>query len=241
LETHDEVLTRELVRERVLAIKGKLRESALDSSNPPELLAVTKTQPISTVEMLPFDEIAGVGENRADETLRKYGRDWKKSRIHMVGRLQTNKVHSIIDRVSLVQSLDRVSLAEELDRCAGTSGLILDCLVQVNIGRETQKGGVPPESTKETVRGFARYSNLRIVGLMAILPMTGSGSDGELEGLRPMFREMRKLFTELREEAIPGTSFSVLSMGMSADSVIAAQEGATMVRIGSALFGARHG
>jgi pyridoxal phosphate enzyme (YggS family) len=238
LETLEEVLTPEIVRERVLSIKKALRENALDPDNPPELLAVTKTQPISTVDLLPFDEIAGVGENRADETLRKYGRDWKKSAIHMIGRLQTNKVPSIIDRVSLIQSLDRESLAREIDRCAANAGLILNCLVQVNIGRESQKGGVPPESTKETVRGFARYPNLRIVGLMAILPMVGNL---ELETLRPMFQSMRKLFLELRDEAVNGTSFSILSMGMSADSVIAAQEGATMVRIGSALFGARHG
>jgi pyridoxal phosphate enzyme (YggS family) len=244
VEEH-EVLTRDIVLERVLSIKRSLRENALDSDHPPDLLAVTKTQPISTIDLLPFDEIAGVGENRADETLRKYGRDWKKSQIHMIGRLQTNKVQSIIGRVSLVHSLDRESLAKELDRCAAVAGLKLDCLVQVNIGNESQKGGVPPASTKETVRGFARYPNLRIVGLMAILPMVDPNGNedglGGLEELRPMFRQMRKLYLELQEEAVNGTSFSVLSMGMSADSIIAAQEGATMVRIGSALFGARHG
>ena len=234
-------ITPEELRRRVADIKRILALNAMDPSRPPGLLAVTKTIPAEVIEMLPFDEIDGIGENRAGEIFHKFGRLCQKTKFHMIGRLQTNKVAGIISRVSFIQSLDRDSLAEEIHRHASEAGIAARCLVQVNIGREPQKGGVPPELTRDAVRRFSRYSGIRVMGLMAMLPMVANGAESELEGLRPLFRQMRRLFEEVREDATANTSIEVLSMGMSADAVIAAQEGATMARIGSALFGARHG
>ncbi|MDR1569411.1 MAG: YggS family pyridoxal phosphate-dependent enzyme [Oscillospiraceae bacterium] len=227
---------RRLLAMRVHGIRRALADAARDPQNPPSLLAVTKTVSAERISALPESEIVGIGENRAKEIMEKSGNLVENLRIHMIGRLQTNKVTDIIDRVFMIQSLDRMNLAKEIDRQAGKLGAVARCLVQVNIGHEAQKGGIPPEDTVDTVRAFARLPNLRVEGLMAVLPIAK-----DAETLRPLFRQMRELFDRLRDEAIAGTDILHLSMGMSGDAIIAAQEGATMVRIGSAIFGARNG
>lgn len=224
------------VANRVASIRKTLAEAARDPANPPGLLAVTKTVPVDRILALPLEDVVGIGENRAGEILVKTSSLVENLPIHMIGRLQSNKVADIIDKVFMIQSLDRARLANEVDRQAGMRGIIARCLVQINIGEEAQKGGVPPKETIDTVRAFARLPNLRVEGLMAVLPIAGNAED-----LRPLFRHMRKLFDQLRDEAIAGTRIEHLSMGMSGDAIIAAQEGATMVRMGSAIFGARIG
>ncbi|MDR0396081.1 MAG: YggS family pyridoxal phosphate-dependent enzyme [Oscillospiraceae bacterium] len=236
-------LTREEITARVRAINAALKLNARDPDNPPGLLAVTKTVPIEIISMLPRGEIIGVGENRAQDIREKMAHavecrveQYDNPPIHMIGRLQTNKVVDIIGRVTLIQSLDRIELAGEIDRQAGKRNLTAACLVQVNIGREAQKGGVPPEETMDAVRAFARLPNLRVEGLMAVMPLS---NDEAL--LRALFRSMRGLFERIRAEAIANVRMAHLSMGMSGDAMIAAGEGATMVRMGSAIFGPRQG
>ncbi|GHU71294.1 YggS family pyridoxal phosphate enzyme [Clostridia bacterium] len=232
---------RVIITSRVLKIRAALKANARDPDNPPGLLAVTKTVPIERIALLPMDEVIGIGENRAQEIRLKLANavecrveSVEKLPIHMIGRLQTNKVVDIIGRAALIQSLDRIELAKEIDRQAGRRGIIAPCLVQVNIGQESQKGGVSPGETIDAVRAFARLPSLRIEGLMAVLP---ESDDESL--LRGLFKRMRGLFDQLRELAIPNSAMTHLSMGMSGDAMIAAQEGATMVRLGSAIFGPR--
>ena len=134
----------------------------------------------------------------------------------------------------MVQSLDRYALAQALDTRAQAAGKCMPVLVEVNIGGESQKAGIAPEETESFVRACARLSGLEVRGLIAVMPIAA-----DTEALRPLFRQMRGLFEHLRDLAIDGTAFSELSMGMSGDWQVAAQEGATILRIGSAIFGSR--
>ena len=199
-----------------------------------EICAVTKTQSADTINIAHEGGLATIGENRVQELLDKYDQLNPAFDIHLIGSLQTNKVKYIIDRVNVIQSLDRLSLAEEISRRASARGKTMNALVQVNIAREPQKGGIAEDEIESFIRSCARMDGLRISGLMAIMPLTD-----QPEELRPYFRRMRSWFDRLREENIENTSMDILSMGMSGDCVVAAQEGATMVRLGRALFGAR--
>ena len=154
--------------------------------------------------------------------------------VQLIGSLQTNKVKYIAGWVDMVQSLDRDALAQELSRRAQEHNRVLPVLVQVNIAREPQKGGVDEDELEAFLRRCARLPGIEVRGLMAIMPLVS-----DPEELRPYFRRMRGWFDRLREEGIENTSMDVLSMGMSGDCIVAAQEGATMVRLGRALFGAR--
>jgi len=148
--------------------------------------------------------------------------------------LQTNKVKYIIEKVCLIQSLDRLSLAQEIDRQSQKHHLVTPVLLQVSPAAEPQKGGAAPEDVRTLLRQCAQLPGLHVRGLMAIMPNTQDEAY-----LSRLFGEMRTLFDQLREEDISGVSMEELSMGMSGDYLLAARHGATMVRIGSAIFGPR--
>ena len=199
-----------------------------------EICGVSKTVDPDTVNLAWEGGIRTLGENRVQELLGKIDRLNPDFRIHLIGRLQTNKVRYIIDRVAMIQSLDRPELAREISRRAVAAGVEMPALVQVNIAREPQKAGVDEEELVPFLREWAQLPGLKIRGLMAIMPIADDPED-----VRPYFRGMRQWFDRLRDMDIPGARMDVLSMGMSDDAVVAAQEGATMVRLGRALFGAR--
>ena len=221
--------------ERAQQVRSRLERAAFDRwGRVPEIIAVSKTVAPETINLVRHAGITRLGENRAQEILEKYPYLDASFQIDMIGRLQSNKVKYIIDKVHMIQSLDRESLAQEIDRRAQQRGICMPVLVQVNIGRESQKGGVD----EDELLGFVRYASalpgIDVQGLMAILP----DLDDQAE-LRPYFIRMRQLFEMLQKEAISNTHIHELSMGMSGDYEIAAQEGATIVRIGSAIFGSR--
>lgn len=221
--------------ERVARIRREMEEAASARwGRAPEIIAVSKTVDASVVNLAKSAGIRRLGENRVQEILEKMPYLDASFQIDLIGRLQSNKVKYIIDKVSQIQSLDRESLAQEIDRRAGQRGVRMPVLIQVNIGDEPQKGGVAVEDTLAFARWAAGLSGLQIRGLMAVMP-----DIREQEQLRPYFARMRRLFEALRDEAISGTEIVELSMGMSGDYLLAAQEGATHVRIGSAIFGAR--
>lgn len=199
-----------------------------------QICAVTKTRSAETINLAGEAGLKTIGENRVQELLEKIDLLNPDFDVHLIGSLQTNKVKYIIDRVDMVQSLDRDALAEELSRRASAKGKVMQALVQVNIAREMQKGGVFEEELEDFIRRCSALSGLKICGLMAIMPLTD-----DPETVRPYFRRMRNWFDRLRDMNIDNTSMDVLSMGMSGDCIVAAQEGATMVRLGRALFGAR--
>ena len=199
-----------------------------------EICAVTKTVDVETINRARAAGIETIGENRVQELMSKIDQLNPEYKIHLIGQLQTNKVKYIIDRVDMIQSLDRDALAEEISRRAVQAGLVMPTLVQVNIAREPQKSGIDEDELLAFVRRTSALPGIRIEGLMAIMPFVD-----DPETIRPYFRRMREWFDRLRDTDMPNVHMNVLSMGMSGDCIVAAEEGATMVRMGSALFGAR--
>ena len=199
-----------------------------------QICAVSKTVAPETVNLAWEGGIRVLGENRVQELLGKLDALNPGFEIHLIGRLQTNKVRPVVGKVAMVQSLDREALALELSRRAVAAGAELPALVQVNIGREPQKGGVDEEQLLPFLKRCGALPGLRVEGLMAVMPDVDDPED-----IRPLFRRMREHFDRLRDMDLPGVRMRTLSMGMSGDCLVAAQEGATMVRLGRALFGAR--
>ena len=199
-----------------------------------EICGVSKTIDPDTINMAWDGGIRILGENRVQELMGKQDRLNPGFEIHLIGRLQTNKVKAAVERVAMIQSLDREALALEISRRAEALGRVMPVLVQVNIAREPQKAGVDEDALMPFLRQCAALPGLSVQGLMAIMPIADDPED-----VRPLFRRMRAWFDRLREMDLPGIGMQTLSMGMSDDCVVAAEEGATMVRLGRALFGAR--
>ncbi len=198
------------------------------------ICGVSKTIDPDTINMAWDGGIRILGENRVQELAGKQDKLNPGFEIHLIGRLQTNKVKQAVERVAMIQSVDREPLAAEISRRAEAAGKVMPVLVQVNIAREPQKAGVDEDALLPLLRRCAELPGLSVQGLMAIMPIADDPED-----VRPLFRQMRRWFDRLREMDLPGVDMNTLSMGMSDDCVVAAEEGATMVRLGRALFGAR--
>ena len=199
-----------------------------------QICAVSKTVAPETVNLAWEGGIRVLGENRVQELLGKLDALNPNYSIHLIGRLQTNKVRQITGRVAMVQSVDRDALAEELSRRAVQAQIRMDVLIEVNPAGEAQKGGVDEAALEPFARRVCALPGLRLRGLMAVMPFVD-----DPEQIRPLFRRMRGHFERLRDEDLPGAQIDTLSMGMSGDCLVAAEEGATMVRLGRALFGER--
>ena len=215
-------------------LRRELLRHARDPAHPPLLLPVTKTRSAADILALQAAGVTQIGENRVQEIMQKYPALSGNFDIHLIGRLQTNKIKYIIERVCMVQSLDSLRLAQALDARAQAAGVRVPVLAEVNIGGEAQKTGISPEEAESFVRYVSRLPGLHVRGLMTVMP-----NAADPETIRPLFRAMRSLYERLRSQAIDGVQIEELSMGMSGDFRIAAEEGATMVRIGSAIFGER--
>lgn len=224
-------------REDLLANIAHWRERVGDASakwGGAEICAVSKTVDPETINMAWEGGIRTLGENRVQELMGKIEALNPDYDIHLIGQLQTNKVKYIIDRVAMIQSVDREALAREISRRASAAGLEMPVLVQVNIAREPQKAGIDEELLMPFLQLCGELPGLKIQGLMAIMPIADDPED-----VRPYFRQMRGWFERLRDMDLPNVEMRTLSMGMSDDAIVAAEEGATMVRLGRALFGAR--
>jgi len=222
------------LRQRLATIRTALEGASEGRYAPPRIIAVTKTHPAE--EILPLEALGlrEIGENRVQEIVEKLPVLGEKFDFHLIGRLQTNKVKYIIDKVCMIQSVDRLPLALEIDRQAQKKGVTVPVLVQVSPAGEEQKGGMPSEEVRPFLETVRQMPGLSVRGLMAVMPNTPD--QAYLSGL---FADMRSLFERLREEAPQGVRMEELSMGMSGDYLLAARHGATIVRIGSALMGAR--
>lgn len=221
----------EVLQANVQRILENLNKNRFENSPPARLIAVTKTVAPDVINLLKPLNILDIGENRAQVAVPKLPQIHPDFRLHWIGRLQTNKVKYIIDSVCMLHTLDRLALAQEVQRRAAECGRVIPALVQVNISGEEQKGGMPPEEVLPFLRQMRDFSNIHIEGLMSIMPAMATE-----EELTQLFRGMRRLFEQLCLEAVDGVEMRELSMGMSGDYAIAAREGATMVRIGTALY-----
>lgn len=227
-------MEQEELRRRLEGIRSALEEASEGLYAPPRVIAVTKTHPAADILPLASLGVTDIGENRVQEIVEKRPDIGEKFRIHLIGRLQTNKVKYIIDDVCLIQSVDRLALAQEIDRQAHRHGRVMPVLVQVSPAGEEQKGGLPPEELRPFLETVRHMPGLSVRGLMAVMPNTP-----DREYLSQLFGQMRTLFERVRDDAPQGVVMDELSMGMSGDYLLAARHGATMVRIGSALLGAR--
>lgn len=225
------------VAENLGIIRERVRQAALRAGRDPEsvrLVAVSKTKPAAVIEEAFACGQQIFGENYVQELVGKKAELSSAISWHFIGNLQSNKVRQIAGMVDLIHSVDRLSLAAEIDRQWGALGTVCEVLIQVNISREETKGGTSSEELLQLVRDVARLPHLRVVGLMTMPPFFD-----DPEGARPYFRELRDLAGKLQAAAIPGVEMRELSMGMSGDFEAAIEEGATLVRVGSALFGER--
>ena len=219
-------------------VLDNIANAAIASGRRPEdveLIAVTKfTDTERIAEAVNTGAVSHVGENRVQEYLQKA--DFFKEMgvtCDIIGRLQTNKVKYIVGNVRYIQSVDRLSLAQEISKHAVKKGIVQDVLIEVNIGDEEQKGGIAVSELRAFLYELSAMQGVCVKGLMCIPPAV---SEAEAEGY---FIKMRELFNSIKGENIPGIEMKELSMGMSGDYMAAVRQGATMVRVGSAIFGAR--
>jgi pyridoxal phosphate enzyme (YggS family) len=219
---------------RLADISGRLARAALKSGRRPEdvqLVAVTKMVPVDLLGEAISCGIRVFGENRVQDFLAKYEVWGDRVEWHLIGHLQQNKAKYLVDKIGLIHSLGNISLARRLDGLSEAGGRPWRVLVQVNVAGETTKHGLTPEETPAFLDQLRSLKGLDVLGLMTIAPYVE-----DPEAVRPVFRRLRLLREEVSRDR-PWLNLQQLSMGMSNDFEIAVEEGATMVRIGSALFG----
>ncbi len=224
-----------LIRERLDRISDALGEACVRCGRKREeiaVMAVTKTvAPIYINHAVEYAGLTLLGENKAQELCEKFDSYiLKQDNIHFIGHLQTNKVKQIIDKVSMIQSVDSVRLAQEIEKQVAKSGKVMNVLLEVNAGDEESKSGVKLERLGELVEGIAAFPHICIKGLMAIPSQ---------ENTEANFSMMQKLFEDLKGQEHERLQMETLSLGMSGDYALAVRYGSTMVRLGSAIFGAR--
>lgn len=230
-------ITWEQLAANIAHVRSTIAEAARRAGRTPDeitLVAVSKTVSIDLVQMAYNLEVTDFGENRVQDALPKIAAFHPQDvHWHMIGHLQSNKANKIIDQFYCVHSVDSLHLAQVLNRYASEKGVHLPILLQVNIAGEASKEGMSPGDTPELARQILTLPNIQVEGLMTIAPLVR-----DPEEVRPVFRGLRSLRDQL-QAMLPGCSWRHLSMGMTDDYGVAIEEGATIVRIGRAIFGER--
>lgn len=198
------------------------------------LIAVSKTKPVEDIQALIDYGVTNFGENKVQEMCAKEEVITVPLSWHMIGHLQRNKVKYLMGRTCLIHSVDSLRLAQEIQKEAAKAGIVCPVLMEINIGNEESKGGIGIDEAETLARQIAELPNLNLKGLMCIAPFVDDAEEN-----RECFRRMRAKRDELAALAIPGTDIRELSMGMTGDFEVAIEEGATLVRVGTAIFGAR--
>ena len=226
------------VKERLAKIQTKISEAALRADRDPaeiKLIAVSKNQDLAKIASLEEEGIIDFGESRVQDLRDRYD-EFPNVKWHMIGHLQRNKVKYLarMERCRLIHSLDSLRLAKKINKRAGMEDRVMKALVQVNIAEDENKYGLQADELIDYLYQVADFENLKIEGLMTILPHVE-----DAEEVRPYFKQMKDLSQKIAREEIATVEMNELSMGMSNDFEVAVEEGATMVRIGSELFGSR--
>jgi pyridoxal phosphate enzyme (YggS family) len=225
------------ISENLTEIHRRIRTAAGSAGRNPDeirLVAVSKTRPAADISEACAAGQLLFGENYVQEFAAKTVEVQEQVEWHFIGHLQSNKVKYIAGKVALIHSVDRLALAEEIDRQWGRLGSVCNILVQVNISGEASKSGTTGAGALQLVRECAQLPNVRVLGLMTMPPFFD-----DPEAARPCFAELRHLAQAIAAQRIAGVEMRELSMGMSGDFEAAIQEGATLVRVGTAIFGAR--
>jgi hypothetical protein len=225
------------IQDNINQIRQSIDAACLKAGRDPQtvhLLAVSKKKPLVDIEAAAAAGQKMFGENYVQEFVGKYEESRADVDWHFIGALQSNKVKQLRGRVAMIHSVDRLSLAKEIDRQWAKCDQPVNILIQVNIGEEETKAGVTADELEGLVKQLATFPNLKICGLMAIPPHSDNPEES-----RRWFRAMRRLADSIDALNLPNVSMDELSMGMSNDFEVAIEEGATLIRIGTAIFGAR--
>ncbi len=221
------------LQERITVVKNRIAAAAAKSGRTAAdimLVAVSKTVDSETVRRAYELGVTDFGENRVQEFNRKI-REIPQARWHLIGRLQTNKVKDVVGMAVLIHSLDRWNLAEALNKRGLQQGVTLPCLLQINIAGEEQKAGIEPDEVESFLESLGQLEALRIEGLMTMAPLLAEG-----EKARPVFKELYQIKEKMSKNRYNNVNLRYLSMGMSQDYEVAIEEGANIVRVGSAIF-----
>jgi pyridoxal phosphate enzyme (YggS family) len=218
-------------------IKQRIAAAALKCGRDPDsikLLAVTKTIPTEYIIKAIDAGITMLGENYVQEAKEKITVLGQGAQWHMIGHLQTNKAKYVVNIFDYIHSVDRIELAQELDKRAGLIGRKINILIEVNVSGEKTKNGIPATTAIDLIKVTSKLENLSVRGLMTMAPYSN-----DPENARPYFCALRNLRDNISRQQIPGIQMEELSMGMTDDFEVAIEEGATIVRIGRAIFGER--
>lgn len=226
-----------MVQENYKNVLDKVNEAKSGSKYGQEvvLVAVSKTKPASDIQSLYDIGVRDFGENKVQELCDKYDVLPKDIKWHLIGHLQTNKVKYIVDKVELIHSVDSVHLAAAIEKEAAKKDVVVNILVQVNVANEETKFGLDYEEVLGIITEISKMPHIKIKGLMTIAPFVDDGEDN-----REVFSKLKQLSVDVSAKNIDNVSMDVLSMGMSGDYIVAIDEGSTMVRVGSSIFGERN-
>ncbi len=227
-----------MVKENLMEVEERIREACKKSGRRREevtLIAVSKTKPVSMIQEALETGILDFGENKPQELKEKYEILPKHIRWHMIGHLQRNKVKYVVGRAAMIHSIDSYRLAEAVEAEAAKQERVIPVLVEVNIAREASKYGLMEEETCEFIEKISHFSHLQVEGLMTIAPFVENPEEN-----RKYFEKLRKLYVDIKSKNIDNVNMCNLSMGMTGDYQVAIEEGATMVRVGTGIFGSRN-
>ena len=226
------------IRDHLNEVRENIQKACEKAGRSPQevtLIAVSKTKPVSMLEEIYAEGIRTFGENKVQELMEKYDQLPADIKWHMIGHLQRNKVKYIVGKVSLIHSVDSYRLAEEINIQAKKHQVTVPILIEVNVAGEDTKFGVRPEETLRLVEEIASLENVRIQGLMTIAPFVEDPEENRVH-----FRRLKQLSVDIDSKNIDNVHMEILSMGMTNDYMVAIEEGATMVRVGTGIFGARN-
>ncbi len=227
-----------MIKENILKVEKCIQEACDRSGRKREevtLIAVSKTKPVEAIYKVMQTGIVDYGENKVQELTDKIETISEPLNWHMIGHLQRNKVKYIVDKVKLIHSVDSLRLAEQISIEAVKKNVEVDILIEVNIAEETSKFGLNTQEVIELVKAVSTLPNVHIKGLMTVAPFTENPEDNRL-----YFRNLKQLSVDIAQKNIDNVTMNELSMGMTGDYEVAIEEGATMVRVGTGIFGERN-
>lgn len=225
------------IRDHLNEVRENIQKACEKAGRSPQevtLIAVSKTKPLFMLEEAYEAGARDFGENKVQEILEKHPKMPEDARFHMIGHLQRNKVKQVLPHAVLIHSVDSYRLAEQISQEAGKLGITAKILLEVNVAKEESKFGMMPEDVEEMAGQIAALPHLQIEGLMTIAPFVDYP-----EKNRPVFRKLYQLSVDIKKKNIDNVNMGVLSMGMTGDYQVAVEEGSTMIRVGTGIFGAR--
>lgn len=226
-----------MVRENLAQVRKHMEEACRRAGRQTDevtLIAVSKTKPVSMLMEAYEAGARDFGENKVQEILEKRPEIPADARFHMIGHLQRNKVRQVIDQVTLIHSVDSLRLAEQIEHEAAKKELHVNILLEVNVAREESKFGFFLEEVEAALREISKYPHITVKGLMTIAPYVEDPEEN-----RDIFKKLHQVFIDMKSKNIDNSNMSVLSMGMTGDYQVAIEEGSTMIRVGTGIFGAR--